>query len=252
MNITLLSHTPDPEMYIAVAAKLCYSDLSISQLGDNLTEDSITKYINMLMDLGHESPLEHVTFTFGIEGISRACSHQLVRHRIASYSQRSQRYVSESGFQYVTPKAIEDADYTKVIYDNCMREIDSAYKSLQAMLKQYHRDNTFANLPEPERSNRAAKQANDDARFVLPNACNTSIIVTMNARSLLNFFKLRCCKRAMCEMQEVAINMLKLCKEVAPNLFAKAGPSCISDGRCSEGKMCCGDSESVKATIGKI
>ena len=216
MKVTLLANTPDPEKIVAAAARLCYSNKEVSEIMDNFTDEKIEKFINKLISLGHESPLEHVTFTFGIEGISRACSHQLVRHRIASYSQKSQRYVKEDNFDYVTPPAIKesvDIGY----YDYMMYTIGEFYKDLLAMGL------------EPE-----------DARMILPNACTTSIIVTMNVRSLLNFFKHRDCKRAQWEIRALAQEMMKICKEVAPRLFAHAGAACRS-GKCSEGSMSCGE-----------
>lgn len=215
MKVTLLNHSPEPEKIIAAAARLCYTSKEIDELLEGLTEEKVEKFIDKLTSLGHESPLEHVTFTFGIEGISRACSHQLVRHRMASYSQKSQRYVDENGFSYVIPKTIIDSGMER-IYESLMFQIEEIYKDLKA-----------AGVPK------------EDARMVLPNACTTSIIVTMNVRSLLNFFKHRVCNRAQWEIQELAIEMLKICKEISPKLFAKAGASCMY-GSCSEGSMSCG------------
>ena len=215
MKVTLLNHSPEPEKIIAAAARLCYTSKEIDELLEGLTEEKVEKFIDKLTSLGHESPLEHVTFTFGIEGISRACSHQLVRHRMASYSQKSQRYVDENGFSYVIPKTIIDSDMGR-IYESLMFQIEEIYKDLKA-----------AGVPK------------EDARMVLPNACTTSIIVTMNVRSLLNFFKHRVCNRAQWEIQELAIEMLKICKEISPKLFAKAGANCMY-GSCSEGSMSCG------------
>ena len=216
MKVTLLANTPNPEKIVAAAARLCYSNKEVSEIMDNFTDEKIEKFINKLISLGHESPLEHVTFTFGIEGISRACSHQLVRHRIASYSHKSQRYVKENDFDYVIPPEIENSIY-KSEYERMMYTIQNFYNDLRAM--------GF----EPE-----------DARMVLPNACCTSIIKTMNVRSLLNFFKHRDCKRAQWEIRALAQEMMKICKEVAPRLFAHAGAACRS-GKCSEGSMSCGE-----------
>lgn len=215
MKVTLLTHTPDPEKIVAAAARLCYSNKEVSEIMDNFTDEKIEKFINKLISLGHESPLEHVSFTFGVEGISRACSHQLVRHRIASYSQKSQRYVKEYDFEYVIPPKIENSIY-KPEYEYMMYTINEFYKDLIAMGL------------EPE-----------DARMVLPNACCTSIIVTMNVRTLLNFFKHRDCNRAQWEIRELSREMMKICKEIAPRLFSKAGASC-RHGKCSEGEMSCG------------
>jgi thymidylate synthase (FAD) len=240
LKVSLLTHTPEPEKIIATAAKLCYSSSTIDNLQEGLTEEKVTKFIEMLISLGHESPVEHVTFTFGIEGISRACSHQLVRHRIASYSQKSQRYVNEIQFEYVTPPTIKNSDLAvQAAYETAMAQLNQSYKFLQGAIK--------ADLIEKGIDAKAAeKMANEDARFVLPNACTTSIIVTMNIRSLFNFFAHRCCNRAQWEIQELANEMFKLCYEVSPLLFKNAGPNCIAKGKCPEGKMTCGKYTEVK------
>ncbi len=183
MNVKLLAHTPNPEAVIASAARLCYSSATIDDLMKKSEDDeSRRKYIDMLMSLGHESPIEHVSFTFGIEGISRACSHQLVRHRIASYSQKSQRYVNETQFEYVTPEAIASDPVTKDVYDETMQLLQGRYDFIRAgPIQKYVKDGMDEKAAE--------KKANEDARMVLPNACCTSLIVTMNVRSLFNFFK---------------------------------------------------------------
>lgn len=235
MKVTLLSHTPEPEKLIATAAKLCYSSSDIDHLMEGLTPDKVDSFINMLMEIGHESPIEHVTFTFGIEGISRACSHQLVRHRIASYSQKSQRYVNENQFEYVTPPSIKKRHELRDMFDEKMRDIQKAYTEMKILLKN-------ALIEEDGMDPKVAeKAANEDTRFILPNACTTSIIVTMNIRSLFNFFKHRCCNRAQWEIRAVANDMWQLCMDVAPNIFQHAGPDCVTKGKCSEGKMSCGN-----------
>ena len=234
MNVKLLAHTPNPEAVIASAARLCYSSATIDDLMKKSEDgESTRKYIDMLMSLGHESPIEHVSFTFGIEGISRACSHQLVRHRIASYSQKSQRYVNETQFEYVTPEAIASDPVTKDVYDETMQLLQGRYDFIREGLIQ-----KYVNNGMDEKA--AEKKANEDARMVLPNACCTSIIVTMNIRSLFNFFKHRCCNRAQWEIRAVANEMFRQCMSVAPNIFKYAGPDCITKGKCSEGKMTCG------------
>ena len=217
MEITLITHTPEPEMIIASAAKLCYSSSDIGSLMDGLTVEKIDSFIKTLTDLGHQSPLEHCTFTFGVEGVSRALLAQLTRHRIASYSVKSQRYVKEGQFEYVVPPSIVDNQFLKVKYNELMKRIQEFY-------------NSTIDFGIPA----------EDARFVLPNATETNLIMTMNVRSLLNFFELRCCERAQWEIREMAYKMLDICKDIAPNLFAKAGPSCVR-GKCKEGKMCCGN-----------
>ena len=223
MNVQLLAYTPDPDKVVATAAKLCYSDSDINSLMDNLTEEKTAKFIDMLVSIGHESPIEHVSFTFGIEGISRACSLQLVRHRIASYSQRSQRYVSEAQFDFITPPLIEsDPDLNAMYFEYMMRT------------QQFYDYLVDHGIPK------------EDARYILPNACSTSIVVTMNARSLFNFFKHRTCSRAQEEIRNLANEMLRLCKGVAPQIFKYAGPSCVMLGKCPEGKMSCGKINEMK------
>lgn len=247
LNVKLLSHTPDAEKLIATAAKLCYSSSDIESLRDGLTDDKVSSFIDMIVSIGHESVTEHVTFTFGIEGISRACSHQLVRHRIASYSQKSQRYVNENGFDFVTPPAIEEIPEAKSEYDRMIAEITKSYEKLADILTEKHTaEFTAQGLDEKTARSKASKLANEDARFILPNACETKIVVTMNVRSLFNFFRHRCCNRAQWEIRAVANEMLRQCMEVAPHIFAHAGPSCVAEGKCPEGKMTCGKINEVK------
>ncbi len=241
MKVILLSHTPDPEKIVATAAKLCYSSSDIESLMDGLDPEKTKKYIEMLVSIGHESVLEHVTFTFGIEGISRACSHQLVRHRIASYSQKSQRYVNENGFEFITPPAVKECPEAEAEYDRLISEITEGYAKIADILTEKHKAEFMKDgLDEKTAASKARKLANEDARFILPNACETKIVVTMNIRSLFNFFRHRCCNRAQWEIRAVADEMLRLCMESAPNTFGHAGPSCVVTGKCPEGKMSCG------------
>ncbi len=246
MKVTLIAHTPEPEKVIASAAKLCYSASDINTLMNGLTDEKVESFLEMLNTIGHESPIEHVTFTFGVEGISRACSHQLVRHRMASYSQKSQRYVSEGGFEYITPPEIEKIPEAKAEFEAQMKTIEEGYNKLAELLIDKHTQAFLdAGLSEKDATYKAKKKACEDARFVLPNACETKIVVTMNARSLMNFFSLRCCNRAQWEIQAVADEMLRLCCQVAPTLFKNAGPACVRTGKCSEGKMTCGKFKEV-------
>lgn len=248
MKVTLIAHTPEPEKTIATAAKLCYSSSDIGSLRDGLTDEKAESFIEMLASIGHESPMEHVSFTFGIEGISRACSHQLVRHRIASYSQKSQRYVNESGFEFITPPAIENDSAAKAEFDAQMQNILESYNKIADILTKSHTaEFVEQGMSEADALKKAKKMAYEDARFVLPNACETKIVVTMNVRSLFNFFKHRCCNRAQWEIKAVADEMLRLCSEVAPHIFKNAGPSCVMSGRCPEGKMSCGKMGEVVA-----
>lgn len=240
MNVKLLAYTPCPEKVIAAAAKLCYSKSGIDDIFENLTPENTEKFIRSLIDMGHESPFEHVSFTFGIEGVSRALLAQITRHRIASYSVKSQRYVSEGNFDYVIPHEIEDIPEAAEIFGEAMEVSQKYYIRLSEILKEKHY-NRFIESGEDEKSakRKAEKRAIEDARFVLPNACDTQMIVTMNVRSLYNFFSHRCCNRAQWEIRELAEEMLRLVKGVAPSLFTQAGPPCVR-GACTEGKMSCG------------
>lgn len=247
MNVELLAYTPDPEKTVATAAKLCYSNSDILSLRDGLTDEKTESFIDMLVSIGHESVMEHVSFTFGIEGISRACSHQLVRHRIASYSQKSQRYVNENGFEFITPPEIEAIPEAKAEFNRIISEITDGYEKIADLLTANHAEKLMAEgADEKTALSKARKMANEDARFLLPNACETKIVVTMNVRSLFNFFHHRCCNRAQWEIRAVADEMLKLCLGVAPHIFSHAGPSCIAEGKCPEGKMSCGKMKEVR------
>ena len=276
MKVTLLNCTPNPEETIAMAAKLCYSASEIEDLKNGLTEENIEKFIDRLVKLGHESPFEHVTFTFGIEGISRACSHQLVRHRIASYSQQSQRYVDGENFDYIIPPAVNESTIThrvaddiaystEDVFNTAMREARKNYITLRDDLyysqvgKWFRQHGIVASTEDYQDFSKAnkrianimIKKACEDARYVLPNATTTKIICTFNVRSLWNFFKHRLCNRAQWEIREVAEEMLKLCIEVAPKLFQKCGPSCVHES-CGEGSMSCGQAREVKNKYEKI
>ena len=256
LKVILLAHTPEPEKVVATAAKLCYSSSDIGSLMDGLTEEKTAGFIEMLASIGHESVMEHTSFTFGIEGISRACSHQLVRHRIASYSQKSQRYVNENGFEFITPPEIAALPEAKAEFDSTMKELTASYEKIADLLTASHTERFISEgMDEKTAASKARKMANEDARFVLPNACETKIVVTMNVRSLFNFFEHRCCNRAQWEIRAVANEMLRLCLDVAPHIFAYAGPSCVSKGKCPEGKMTCGKMKEMqdyyKALAGK-
>lgn len=240
MKVRLIAHTPDPEKVVAAAAKLCYSSSDAVNIMDNLTDEKTERFLEMLQSLGHDSPTEHVTFTFAIEGVSRSLLAQITRHRIASYSVKSQRYVSESMFEYVTPPEIESIPEAKEIFVKSMERDMEDYNRLTEILeKKHYCDMIKMGKDEKEAEKAAKKKAIEDARFVLPNACETKMVVTMNVRSLKNFFNHRSCERAQWEIRELSDEMLKLVKSVAPNLFKKAGPPCVM-GTCPEGKMSCG------------
>lgn len=221
MKVTLLTHTPEPEKIVAAAARCCYSNDDPDKLLDNMTDEKAAKFLQKLNDLGHQSPIEHVSFTFAISGVSRALLAQITRHRLASFSVRSQRYCGFNSSDFVKPPSIANSDVEDT-FDEALSRCKSHYDSLI--------DSDIAK---------------EDARMVLPNAAATSMVVTMNARELLHFFSLRCCTRAQWEIRNLANEMVKLVKKVAPNLFAKAGAACIQLGYCPEGQFSCGRAPSI-------
>ena len=217
MQVKLIRYTPEPDKTVAMSAHLCYSPIGAAEIEENLTDEKVASLVKMLGRMGHTSTFEHVSFTFAIEGVSRVLTHQLVRHRIASYSQQSQRYVKEHDFERIVPPSIARDPAVKARFDELCNAIQGFYN-----------DMTEAGIPA------------EDARYSLPNATETKIVVTMNARSLLPFFELRCCSRAQWEIRELANRMLEEVRQVAPVLFAKAGPTCVTQRVCHEGKMSCG------------
>lgn len=228
LKVFLLRHTPAPEETIALAAKLCYSKSTISELKDRISQKDQSEFIQKLMDMGHESVLEHVSFTFGVEGVSRVLLAQLTRHRIASFSVQSQRYVSyENGFGYIIPDSITALGEEAV---NRFRE------QMDTMEKWY---------TDWQRLLGKGEKSNEDARFVLPNACETRIILTMNVRELRHFFSLRMCNRAQWEIRKMAEEMFRLCFETAPALFMNAGSACLR-GKCPEGEKSCGKAAKIR------
>ena len=228
MQVKLLRHTPEPERTVAMSARLCYSPIGAAQLEEKMTDEQAAKLVRKLVSMGHFSTLEHVTFTFAIEGVSRVLTHQLVRHRIASYSQQSQRYVKEHNFETIMPPTIAKNPEAKAKFEKLMEEIQGLYNEF-----------TEAGIPA------------EDARYVLPNAAETKIVCTFNVRSLMNFFSLRCCTRAQWEIRALANLMLAECKKVAPVLFENAGPTCVSQGVCHEGAMSCGRLDAILAAKAK-
>lgn len=252
MKVELIRYTPDGEKLIAAAAKLCYSSVGIDRIEDNLDDQSLERFLSMLVDLGHESPIEHVSFTFGVEGVSRTLTHQLVRHRIASYSQQSQRYVKLEQFEYIIPPSIKENKEAKTIFVEAMKKDQQYYNRITEILfEKYLKDYLAEGMEEKEAIQKSEKQAIEDARYVFPNACETKIVFTMNARTLLNFFRLRCCNRAQWEIRELGIDMLKSVKKVYPILFKNAGPSCLK-GPCPEGTMTCGRIKEVRQKFNSL
>ena len=253
LKVDLIAHTPEPERVVAAAAKLCYSAVGVDKLMEDLTPEKSAKFLKMLSNLGHASPTEHASFTFAIEGVSRALLAQITRHRIASYSVQSQRYVRLDDFRFVIPPEVEADPASKELFLKAMREEGAHYLAIAESLTKKHEAEFLAQgFSEKEAHSKAEKQANEDARFVLPNACETKMVVTMNARSLMNFFAIRCCNRAQWEIRALAEEMYRLVYAVAPNLFAQSGPSCVVTGRCPEGRMSCGKMKEVQAKYAAI
>jgi thymidylate synthase (FAD) len=233
VKVVLLQSTPEPERLVALAARICYSPSTLADLAGEVERKDVRSLLARVLSMGHESVTEHASFTFGVEGISRAASHQLVRHRIASYSQQSQRYVAAS-FGYVTPVSLVSEGWranrrgtlgiAKAYADHMQRSSDL----YERLLKE--------GVPA------------EDARFVLPNATETRLLVTMNARELNHFLALRLCRRAQWEIRDVALEMLRLARSAAPLLFARSGPGCVH-GKCPEGKFSCGEAARVRREL---
>jgi thymidylate synthase (FAD) len=226
LKVTLLQFTPFPERAVAAAGRLCYAPVSAADLKTAMDDDEVRRLVRGLVRSGHMSALEHAGFSFAVDGISRACSHQLVRHRVASYSQQSQRYVrfASDGDFVVPPRIAASPEARKVFYE----AMDNARRSYERLVEM--------GLAE----GRGKESVFEDARFVLPNAAETKIVVTMNARELRHFFALRCCRRAQWEINRLAWAMRHLASSAAPLLFEGTGPGCMTGG-CPEGKMSCGE-----------
>ncbi|AIZ55917.1 thymidylate synthase ThyX [Candidatus Methanoplasma termitum] len=212
MNVRLLAYTQGADIICAAAGRSCYSEKPSADL---LEMKDPEKTLANIVGLGHHSVVEHAVFTFSVDGVSRALTHQLVRHRIASFSQQSQRYVPLKEPTYVIPGTIKADPDSLALYEEMMEKIWDAYRRLAETIPA------------------------EDARYLLPNGCTTNITITMNARELLHFFTMRCCERAQWEIREMAERMLALCKEVSPVIFKDAGPPCVR-GPCPEGKLSCG------------
>lgn len=229
LNVSLIRHTFSPQELVAAGARLCYSKSQITDLLTNVETKDQTAFVKKIMDMGHESVLEHASFTFGIEGVSRVLLAQITRHRLASFSVQSQRYVSyEQGFGYVVPPKIEALGEEAVAeYERQMAQLQAWYVDWQEKLG-------------------TGEGSNEDARFILPGACETRMMLTMNVRELRHFFNLRMCSRAQWEIRALAAEMHRLCLEVAPVLFADAGPACLR-GTCPEGEKSCGKRAKIRA-----
>ena len=217
VQVELIDYTREPDRTVAVAARLCYSPSGISEISDKMDHSEVGRMVEMLRRRGHMSPFEHASFTVGIEGLSRAASHQLVRSRIASYSQQSQRYIEQRGFCYVVPPSIGKDDETRRLFEEHMDSVRDLYEQLRE-----------AGVPK------------EDARFVMPQATASSIVMTKNARAWLEWFEIRMCTRAQWEIRVLAHRVHRLLQSAAPNLFNIAGPTCQVEGLCREGDHSCG------------
>ena len=218
MQVELLYHTPNPERAIATAARLCYAPVGASELMETMPDERVRSVLRTIMESGHFSTLEHASYTFAIDGVSRALTHQLVRHRLASFNQQSQRYVKfADGLEVIKPQTVADDERANEVFDSAIDACVSAYRALLDL-----------GIPA------------EDARYLLPNAAETKIVVTMNVRELLHFFEVRCCNRAQWEIREMAQRMVELVRPTAPYVFADAGAPCVH-GVCPEGKMSCGN-----------
>ena len=226
LQVELLAYTPDPEKTCALAARTCYSAMEYGELKALVDDKDQATFLRRIVASGHLSVLEHASFTFGVSGVSRALLAQITRHRIASFSVQSQRYVSlEKGFGYIVPPRIRD------LGEDAVKEFEGQMAQMQAWYQGWQE--------------KLGENANEDARFVLPNACETHITVTMNARELLHFFSLRCCNRAQWEIRALAREMLRQCKQVSPVIFESAGPGCVR-GACPEGAKSCGKAAEMR------
>lgn len=218
MNVELLQYPENPERAVATAARLCYAPVGAAELMETMPPERVKSVLSTIMKSGHFSTLEHVSYTFAVDGVSRALTHQLVRHRLASFNQQSQRYVKFSdGVETVKPHTVEENEEASRVFDEAIEAVIEGYQKLLDM-----------GIPA------------EDARYLLPNAAETKIVITMNIRELLHFFSLRCCNRAQWEIREMAHEMLELVRPTAPYIFMDAGAPCIR-GNCPEGKMTCGN-----------
>lgn len=223
LKVELLDFSNNALTIIYAACKQCYSTKFAGEIFKVKTDSEKHKeeFVRKIVASGHESPLEHVKFTFAVEGVSRALTHQLVRHRMASYSQQSQRYVRESDFDYIIPPTIESDEEMKAIYVTVMKKIQDSYNSLTEVF---------------EKKGKRGEEVIQDVRFVLPQATETKIVMTMNCRELIHFFKERCCSRAQWEIRNLANELLRICKEKLPAVFNNTGAKCVSLGYCPEGE----------------
>ncbi len=239
LGVRLLQHTAEPEMLASIAGRRCYSGLDNEELVRDAREKDAAAYIRKVVGMGHVTIIEHASFTFAVEGVSRSLLAQITRHRLASFSVQSQRYVGETAarnedgvFDYIVPPRIAELGPEKA----------AEFARQMAQIQEWY-DGWVRDLG-------GSRDAFEDARFVLPNAAETKFVLTMNARELLHFFTLRCCERAQWEIRALAEQMLFLVRPIAPAFFADAGPACLR-GPCPEGKLNCGKMKEVRQRYGK-
>ncbi|MFA6007109.1 MAG: FAD-dependent thymidylate synthase [Candidatus Shapirobacteria bacterium] len=225
MKVKLLAYTKDPEQVVAAAIRQCYASVGARELKQKIDKETRQRLIRQVLSSGHTSTLEHASFTFAIEGVSRVTEIHLIRHRVgASFSIQSGRYVKRNDAKYVIPQAVKNDKEIFKKYKKVLKEAQNLYT---------------------EMTDKGIKA--EDARYLQPQSVEVKIVVTMNARALLHFFELRCCKRAQWEVQQMANLMMAEVKKVAPTIFEKAGPTCLTEKICWEGeKMSCGLYKNIK------
>ena len=226
IEVELIASTPDAARIVAAAAKICYSASGAVDILDGLDREKTVSFLKMLRESGHLSPFEHISFTFAVEGVSRVTTHQLVRHRLASYSQQSQRYVAMSGQTCIVPPSVLNNEKAHALF---MKQIEDAWKCYKELVD--------------------LGISKEDARFILPHGTETRLVMTMNARELHHFFSLRLCRRAQWEIRELARKMLILARDAAPEIFDPAGPSCVVEGVCKEAHSCNEPYESMEKML---
>jgi thymidylate synthase (FAD) len=237
LQVKLLDMSKDPLSLLYKAYRQCYSSgWAGDMMGEDINEERKEAFIREMMNFGHDSPLEHVKFTFAIKGVSRVLTHQLVRHRIASYSQQSQRYVDMENFKYVIPPSIAGDEVLQYEFKKLMDQIQRSYSILLERFRE---------------KGIVGEKAHEDARFIIPQAAETKIVVTMNCRELLHFFNQRCCNRAQWEIRALAKKMLEICRKELPSVFENGGAKCERLGYCPEGKLSCGRVPIKEEVIGK-
>lgn len=212
MNVRLVAYTPEPDVICGKAAAICTAS------------DSPYQALRGAMASGHESVIEHSYFTFYIEDVSRVLLAQITRHRLASFSVESQRYCSVKP-EWIIPQTIKDAGMGEAY----LRKCDEAYKFFLEMVE--------AGVPA------------EDARYIIPQGVTCKMMMSMNARELLHFFRLRTCNRAQWEIRGLADKMLAICRHTAPEMFKRAGCACMINKPCPEGKRSCGHPRDISEVL---